>query len=103
MDERGAGNRRHLPTSNHQLVAIYTLPVTLLLTASVVALLLTHLLVLTCFTTYFHTPEEQAVNEQAAGAHVQPSVRPVVGRMESLDSKLARESLAQADSAGHRS
>ena len=106
MDERGAGNRRHLPTSNHQLVAIYTLPVTLLLTAVVVvvvALLLTHLLVLTCFTTYFHTPEEQAVNEQAAGAHVQPSVRPVVGRMESLDSKLARESLAQADSAGHRS
>ena len=43
------------------------------------------------------------MNEQAAGAHVQPSVRPVVGRMESLDSKLARESLAQADSAGHRS
>ena len=43
------------------------------------------------------------MNEQAAGADVQPSVRPVVGRMESLDSKLARESLAQADSAGHRS
>ena len=43
------------------------------------------------------------MNEQAADAHVQPSVRPVVGRMESLDSKLVRESLAQADSAGHRS
>ena len=104
MDERGAGNRRHLPTSNHQLVAIYTLPVTLLLTASVVALLLTHTHTASHCTTYYQLlPEEQAVNEQAADAHVQPSVRPVVGRMESLDSKLARQSLAQADSAGHRS
>ena len=56
-----------------------------------------------CTTYHQLLPEEQAVNEQAAGADVQPSVRPVVGRMESLDSKLARESLAQADSAGHRS
>ena len=38
------------------------------------------------------------MNEQAARADVQPSVRPVVERMESIDSKLARESLAQADS-----
>ena len=107
MDERGAGNQRHPPTSNHQLLATYTLPVTLLLTAScsstsATAYSLTHT-ASHCTTYHQLLPEEQAVNEQAAGAHVQPSVRPVVGRMESLDSKLARESLAQADSAGHRS
>ena len=108
MDERGAGNQRHLPTSNHQLLATYTLPVTLLLTASrrssssATAYSLTHT-ASHCTTYHQLLPEEQAVNEQAADAHVQPSVRPVVGRMESLDSKLARESLAQADSAGHRS
>ena len=104
-EEQATGGTRQPPTTSYQLLATYTLPVTLLLTASAVALLLlTHTHTASHCTTYYQLlPEEQAVNEQAAGAHVQPSVRPVVGRMESLDSKLARESLAQADSAGHRS
>ena len=103
-EEQATGGSCQPPTTSYQLLATYTLPVTLLLTASVVALLLTHTHAASHCTTYYQLlPEEQAVNEQAADAHVQPSVRPVVGRMESLDSKLARESLAQADSAGHRS
>ena len=101
-DEQATGGTCQPPTTSYSLL---TLPVTLLLTASSnSALLLTHTHTASHCTTYHQLlPEEQAVNEQAADAHVQPSVRPVVGRMESLDSKLARESLAQADSAGHRS
>ena len=103
-EEQATSGTRQPPTTSYSLL---TLPVTLLLTAScsstsATAYSLTHT-ASHCTTYHQLLPEEQAVNEQAAGADVQPSVRPVVGRMESLDSKLARESLAQADSAGHRS
>ena len=100
-EEQATSGTRQPPTTSYSLFIHCPSPCYLLLVV-IVALLLTHT-ASHCTTYHQLLPEEQAVNEQAAGADVQPSVRPVVGRMESLDSKLARESLAQADSAGHRS